>query len=86
MEKQRRIRGSAVVDDEGMFLFTPYGQAPAEAKTTILAATRHGTIREGKHSVTLQVSVRKSETNDPIYTLLSRAATLTATAKNKKKW
>lgn len=59
MSKERkRIRGSAVIDDEGLFVFTPYGvRSEAEKNMKLQKLTRYGSLWVGKKRVAIRFSM-----------------------------
>lgn len=58
MEKRKRIRGSAVIDDEGLFVFTPYGtRSDAEKNMKLQKLTRYGALWVGKNRMAVRFSL-----------------------------
>lgn len=57
-EKQKRIKGSAIVDDEGLFVFTPYGTREGENEgMKLIYAHENGTVWRGKKHYALRLRV-----------------------------
>lgn len=58
----KKIRGSAVVDSEGLFVFTPYGTREESDRTLKLVfSSRNATLWEGKQHFALRIRVGKHE-------------------------
>lgn len=61
-EKGKRVRGSAVMDAEGLFVFTPYGTREEQDRSLkLLYASGNATLWEGKEHFALRIRLRKSE-------------------------
>ena len=48
METQKRIKGSAIVDNDGFFLFTPYKTGESEKNMRLVKATKNASLWRGK--------------------------------------
>lgn len=58
----KKIRGSAVVDPEGLFVFTPYGtREEADRSLKLVFSSRNATLWEGKNHFALRIRVPKHE-------------------------
>lgn len=58
----KKIKGSAIVTDEGSFLFTPYNQhPPEESPWTLMHHFSTGVIRQSKNVWQLQITVQKKD-------------------------
>lgn len=57
-ERQKKIKGSAVVDEEGFFVFTPYGTREGENKgMKLVLHHENGTVWVGKDHYALRIRV-----------------------------
>lgn len=71
MEKQKKIKGSAVVSDEGLFVFTPYGTRDGENDGLKLAKVcRFGALWFGKKHFSFRLKI--SRENPPRLTDIVR--------------
>ena len=48
MENQKRIKGSALIDQEGVFVFTPYHTGVSERSMQLLKAVPNAALWRGK--------------------------------------
>jgi len=77
----RILKGSALIDEIGNVLFTPYQNNPAEnTPWTILAVTANGKLQCSKRKVNLVVTLdRTGDVLQLVGQLTRQAAALTAT-------
>lgn len=61
MENSRKkIKGSAVATDDGMFIFTPYGTREESEKSLLLVkSTAHATLWKSKNSYVIRFKINK---------------------------
>ena len=66
----KKIRGSAVATDDGLFVFTPYGtREESEKSMHLVRSAGCGTLWETKHSFVVRLKVPKG--NIPALTSLA---------------
>lgn len=61
-ERQKKIKGSAIVDDEGLFVFTPYGTREGENRGFQLLKTHNfGILWAGKTHFSIRFRIPKEK-------------------------
>lgn len=62
-DKRKKIRGSAYLDDNGLFVFTPYATQTEEEKALhLLLMTRNGSLMVGKSSYVARFRWNRGQT------------------------
>lgn len=57
---QKRIKGSAVATEEGLFIFTPYATREEGDKSLLLVkSTAHGSLWESANSFSIRLKIKK---------------------------
>lgn len=70
LQPGKRYRGSAVVDSDGEFKFTPYNECAEDSSFwDYLYKTKHVTLRKTRKCVQLNISVPYEISNDVAFTM-----------------
>lgn len=57
---RKRIKGSAVATDDGLFIFTPYATREESDKSLLLVkSTTHGSLWESANSFSIRLKIKK---------------------------
>lgn len=57
---RKRIKGSAVATDDGLFIFTPYATREESDKSLVLVkSTTHGSLWESANSFSIRLKIKK---------------------------
>ena len=58
----KKVKGSAIVTDDGGFLFTPYNTRPPEEHPwSVMTAYSSGVIRQTKNVYQMQITINKKD-------------------------
>lgn len=58
----KKVKGSAIVTDDGGFLFTPYNtRSPEEATWSVMTAYGTGVVRQSKNVYQMQITINKKD-------------------------
>lgn len=59
-DNRKRIKGSAVATDDGLFIFTPYStREEADKSLRLVKSTAHGSLWESQNSFSIRLKVKK---------------------------
>ena len=57
---RKRIKGSAIASDDGLFIFTPYATREEDNKSLrLVKSTRNGTLWESANSFSIRLKIKK---------------------------
>ena len=58
---QKAIRGSAIIDDSGQFLFHPYNSNPTEnSPWRVITATESGVVKETNEVISIRLTIPRT--------------------------
>ncbi len=59
-DNRKKIKGSAVATDDGLFIFTPYATREEGDKSLLLVkSTAHGTVWESANTFSIRLKIKK---------------------------